>query len=354
LSSITADAVPDRRFGTDRLVAVWLIATAALTFSMVVIGGVTRLTLSGLSITEWNPVMGVLPPLGDAAWQAAFSKYQQIPEYAQVHYGMSLDEFKGIFFWEYLHRLVGRVTGLVALGGPVGLLALRRISFNGSAPLFAVPVLVLMQGVLGWYMVESGLSVRTSVSQYRLTAHLALALTLYSYCIWQAANRLSPAVLRLDPVVARLLRWVTGAVLGLVAVTILAGGFTAGTKAGLVYNSFPLMDGKLIPDGYFTVQPWWLNPFENVTAIQFDHRVLATVTVASVLTLAGLALRFRLPNRARLPIFLMLAMVLVQASLGISTLLWAVPIPLAALHQAGAVLLLTTVLLSRHAVRAPD
>jgi cytochrome c oxidase assembly protein subunit 15 len=321
---------------------------------MVVIGGVTRLTLSGLSITEWNPVMGVLPPLGDAAWQAAFAKYQQIPEYAQVHYGMSLAEFKGIFFWEYLHRLVGRLTGLVALVGPLWLLASRRIRLNGSAPLFAVPVLVLMQGVLGWYMVKSGLSVRTSVSQYRLTAHLALALTLYSYCVWQAANRLSPAVLRLDPAVVRWFRWLTGAVLGLVAVTILAGGFTAGTKAGLVYNSFPLMDGKLIPDGYFTVQPWWLNPFENVTAIQFDHRVLAILTVASVLTLVGLALRLRLPSRARLPIFLMLGTVLLQASLGISTLLWVVPIPLAALHQAGAVLLLTTALLSRHAVRAPD
>jgi cytochrome c oxidase assembly protein subunit 15 len=354
LTSITADAVPRRRFNTDQLVAGWLIATAALTFSMVVIGGVTRLTLSGLSITEWNPVMGVLPPLGDAAWQAAFAKYQQIPEYAQVHYGMSLAEFKGIFFWEYLHRLVGRLTGLVALVGPLWLLASRRIRLNGSAPLFAVPVLVLMQGVLGWYMVKSGLSVRTSVSQYRLTAHLALALTLYSYCVWQAANRLSPAVLRLDPAVVRWFRWLTGAVLGLVAVTILAGGFTAGTKAGLVYNSFPLMDGKLIPDGYFTVQPWWLNPFENVTAIQFDHRVLAILTVASVLTLVGLALRLRLPSRARLPIFLMLGTVLLQASLGISTLLWVVPIPLAALHQAGAVLLLTTALLSRHAVRAPD
>jgi len=354
LTSITADVVPDRQFGTNRLVAAWLIATAALTFAMVVIGGVTRLTLSGLSITEWNPVMGVLPPLGEAAWQAAFAKYQQIPEYAQIHYGMSLAEFKGIFFWEYLHRLVGRVTGLVALAGPVGLLASRRIGFSGSAPLFAVPVLVLLQGVLGWYMVESGLSVRTSVSQYRLTAHLALALTLYSYCVWQAANRLSPQMLRLGATLSGRLRWATTAILGLVAVTILAGGFTAGTKAGLAYNSFPLMDGKLIPDGYFALQPWWSNPFENVTAIQFDHRVLATLTVITVLSLMGLAIGSRLPRRAFLPIFLMLVMVLVQASLGISTLLWVVPIPLAALHQAGAVLLLTTALLSRHAVRAPD
>ncbi len=345
--STVAIPLTDRRSLADRPIAWWLVATAALTFAMVVIGGITRLTLSGLSITEWNPVMGVLPPLGALQWQDAFDSYRRIPEYRQIHFGMSLAEFKGIYFWEYLHRLVGRLTGLVALLPPLAFLATGRIRLRQLPPLIAVPVLVLLQGVLGWYMVESGLSVRTSVSQYRLTAHLALALGLYGYCVWRAADLFRVRTAAAPPI----LRQAAAFVLGLACLTILAGGFTAGTKAGLVYNSFPLMDGRLVPAGYFAESPWWVNPFENVAAIQFDHRLLAELTAASAIVLWTLARRAGLAAALRWPVDLLLAAVVLQVALGISTLLLVVPVPLAAAHQSGAVLVLTAALLTLHGFR---
>jgi cytochrome c oxidase assembly protein subunit 15 len=333
-------------------VAWWLIATAALTLLMLVIGGITRLTLSGLSITEWKPVEGVLPPLSAADWQDAFDKYRKIPEYAQIHRGMTLDEFKNIFFWEYLHRLVGRVTGIVAIGGFVA--ALRHLPRHELPAILAVPVLVALQGALGWYMVASGLSVRTSVSQYRLTAHLATALLLYGYCIWIAAGMLRPAATA--ETAGKGFRRAAVAVLGLVSVTILAGGLTAGTKAGLVFNSFPLMDGQFVPSGYFALSPWFLNPFENVTAVQFDHRLLAETTFLAVLALWLVSWRSALSRPARLAVNTLMAASCIQVALGISTLLLAVPVPLAALHQAGAALVLTAALLTvrfTSSVRAP-
>jgi len=344
-----AIAQPARR--SDRPVVAWLIVTAAMILLMVVIGGITRLTESGLSITEWQPVSGTLPPLSDAAWAAAFDSYKQIPQYAELHAGMSLDEFKSIFFWEYVHRLWGRLIGLVAILPPLVFLAQGRIRRDQALRYLAVPVLVGLQGVLGWYMVKSGLSVRTSVSQYRLTAHLALAVAIYGYVIWLAAGLLDRGVKGFEP---GLLRPAARAVLGLATLTLLAGGFMAGLHAGLTYNSFPLMDGKLVPDGYFLLQPWWLNPFENITAVSFDHRWLAISTLCAVILL-WLAARGRpLPRAARLPLDLMLAMVFIQVVLGISTLLLVVPIPLAAAHQTGAILLFTCALLTVHGLRRAD
>jgi cytochrome c oxidase assembly protein subunit 15 len=313
-----------------------------MTLLMVVIGGITRLTQSGLSITEWQPIDGILPPLSDADWQAAFERYQQIPQYRQQNAGMTLEEFRGIFFWEYLHRLIGRLTGLVALLPPIFLMVSGRVHASQLPRLILVPVLVLLQGLLGWYMVESGLAVRTSVSQYRLAAHLTLALTLYSYCVWQAATLLDKSVGRL-PATARSLRWAAGGILVLVSLTIAAGAFTAGTHAGLVYNTFPLMDGHLVPSGYWQLHPWWLNPFENVTAVQFDHRLLATLTFGSIVAFWVYA-RMRGLDLADL----LLAAVVVQVTLGIATLLLSVPILLAAAHQTMAVLLLTAALLTLH------
>ncbi|HLY55602.1 MAG TPA: COX15/CtaA family protein [Stellaceae bacterium] len=333
------------RDSARRTIALWLIATAAMTLLMVVIGGITRLTQSGLSITEWQPIEGVLPPLSAAAWQQAFERYQKIPEYQQIHFGMTLDQFKSIFFWEYVHRLVGRATGTVAI--VCAIVACWRTERRDWPRHIAVPVLVLLQGVLGWYMVVSGLSVRTSVSQYRLTAHLATALFLYGYCIWQAASLLAD-----DRMAApRSFRRAAWGVLGLVCVTVLAGGLTAGTKAGLVYNTFPLMDGRLVPTGYFAESPWWLNPFENVTAVQFDHRVLAMTTLAAILGLFLWSLRLDLARRVRRSIGVLAGLAALQVTLGISTLLWAVPVPLAAAHQTGAVLLLTAALVSVHGLR---
>jgi cytochrome c oxidase assembly protein subunit 15 len=334
------------RSANDRLIGIWLAVTAAMILALVVIGGITRLTESGLSITEWRPVDGVLPPLGAAAWQAEFDRYKQIPEYAQVHFAMTLDEFKQIYFWEYLHRLWARLIGLVALVPPLAFLATGRLRRGEIGRYLAVPVLVGLQGVLGWYMVKSGLSVRTSVSQYRLTAHLGLAVLIYGYVVWLAASRLSTDA---APVPAALRRWrgVAGGLVALVFTTVLAGGFMAGLKAGLTYNTFPLMDGRLIPDGYFMQAPWWLNPFENIAAVQFDHRCLAIATLIAAIALwAGL--RRAAPARVRGPLDLLLALALVQVGLGIATLLLVVPIPLAASHQAGAILLFTAALLTRH------
>jgi cytochrome c oxidase assembly protein subunit 15 len=334
----------------DRVIAWWLIVTAALILLLVVIGGITRLTESGLSITEWQPVEGVLPPLGAAAWQAAFDRYRLIPQYTEVHFGMTLDEFKEIYFWEYLHRLWARSIGLVALLPLLAFLVTGRIRRDEFWRYFAVPVGVGLQGALGWYMVKSGLSARTSVSQYRLTAHLALAVLIYGYVVWLAASRWQAG--RTAPA-ADTRKWRPAALglVGLVFLTLLAGGFMAGLKAGLTYNTFPLMDGRLVPAGYFILSPWWLNPFENIPAVQFDHRCLAVASLLAVIGFWAAARRRALPRRVRLPLDLLLLAALVQVSLGISTLLLVVPIPLAAAHQAGAVLLFTCALLVLHGLR---
>lgn len=345
--TVSAIAFPARR--DDRAVLSWLIGIAAMILLMVVIGGITRLTESGLSITEWQPVTGILPPRGEAAWRAAFDGYKQIPEYAQIHAGMSLEEFKSIFFWEYVHRLWGRLIGLAAILPLIIFLARGQIRRGEAWRYLAVPMLVGLQGVLGWYMVKSGLSVRTSVSQYRLTAHLALAVLIYGYVVWLAADRFGDGV----RVEAGRLRSASRIVLGLAILTLLAGGFMAGLHAGLTYNSFPLMDGKLFPDGYFLMRPWWINPFENITAVNFDHRWLAIMTFGSIVALWIAARGVPLPRAIRLPLDLMLMMAVIQVGLGISTLALAVPIPLAAAHQTGAILLFTCALLTVHGLRKP-
>jgi len=335
-------AVDQRR--VDRPIAIWLLVCCAMIVAMVVIGGITRLTESGLSITEWQPISGAIPPLSEQAWQAEFERYQQIPEYQQVHQGLTLAEFKGIFFWEYLHRLWGRLIGIV-FAMPFAYFLLRgRIRRPLVPHLAAMLVLGGLQGALGWFMVESGLSVRTDVSQYRLVAHLLAAVAIYSYIFWVALTLLRPA--SAAGVETRRLRphqFVTAAV---IIVTLAFGGFVAGLNGGLVYNTFPLMGGQLMPADAFATAPAWRAPFEDPVTAQFIHRWLAMTVVALVLALWLRARRLRL-----LPIDLLAAMVLLQASLGISTLLLAVPIPLAALHQAGAIALWTLALWGLHATR---
>ena len=331
-------------------VAAWLFVCCALIFVMVVVGGITRLTLSGLSITEWKPVIGVIPPLTAAQWAAEFARYREIPEYRLIHHGMSLAEFKGIYFWEYAHRLLGRLIG-VAFAVPLVWFWVRGHLPRGLAlPLIGILALGFAQGLLGWYMVESGLSDRVEVSQYRLVAHLALALAIYGAILWVALGLVrGPA--RQDS--GACWRRAAETVIVLVAVTILAGGFVAGTRAGLTYNTFPLMDGRLVPAGYAELHPFIRNWFENVAAIQFDHRVLAMTTAAAVLLLWAAGHRAQLPKSARLALAALLAAVALQVTLGISTLLLVVPIPLAAAHQAAAIILLTAAIVLRHTLRRP-
>jgi cytochrome c oxidase assembly protein subunit 15 len=326
-------------------------------FLMVVVGGITRLTLSGLSITEWKPVVGIVPPLSAADWAAEFAKYRQIPEYRLVHYGMTLDEFKSIYWWEYGHRLLGRLIGLAFAAPFVWFLLRGRLPRRLVPSLCGILLLGFAQGGLGWYMVESGLADRPEVSQYRLVAHLALALAIYAAILWVALGvvRMRPSPPFRGEREGRgpgpLWRRAAGAILLFVVLTILAGGFVAGTRAGLTYNTFPLMDGRLIPEGYAQLHPFILNWFENIAAVQFDHRALAVTTALVILLAWAAGWRAVLQRPARAALHGLAAVALLQVALGIATLLLVVPIPLAAAHQAGAVLLLTAAIAFRHSLR---
>jgi cytochrome c oxidase assembly protein subunit 15 len=306
--------------------------------------------LSGLSITEWQPVIGILPPLSAAAWAAEFEKYQHIPQYRLLNAGMSLAEFKTIYLWEYVHRLWGRLIGVAFALPSLYFLARRRLPRRLLALLGGILLLGFAQGALGWYMVESGLADRVEVSQYRLVAHLALALAIYGVTLWIALGLLLGPP-RASP--AAIWRRAAEGVIGLVGLTILAGGFVAGLNGGLVYNSFPLMDGQFVPAGYAQLQPFMRNWFENIAAVQFDHRLLAMTTAAAVLLLWVVGSR-TLPRPERLALHGLLAAAALQFALGVSTLLLVVPIPLAAAHQAGAVLLLTAAIVLRHTLRRPQ
>ena len=329
-------------------VGAWLFGCCALIFLMVVVGGITRLTLSGLSITDWKPVIGVIPPLSAADWAAEFAKYKKVPEYEAVHYGMTMAEFKGIFYWEYAHRLLGRLIGVVFAVPFLWFLARRQLPRRLAAPLALILLLGCAQGGLGWYMVKSGLADRIEVSQYRLVAHLALALAIYAAILWTALGTVSSSG---SPATAPVWWRAAEAVILLVAMTIVAGGFVAGTRAGLTYNTFPLMDDRLVPAGYGQLRPFYRNWFENIAAVQFDHRVLALTVAAAVLVIWGTGLRARLQSPARTALHMLLLAVALQVALGIATLLLVVPIPLAAAHQAGAVLLLTAAIYFRHTLR---
>jgi heme a synthase len=332
-------------------VATWLFICCGLILLMVVVGGITRLTLSGLSITEWNPVIGVIPPLTSAQWAVEFARYQQVPEYRAVHYGIGLADFKSIYFWEYAHRLLGRLVGIAFAGPLVWFWVRGRLPRGLALPLVGILALGGAQGLLGWYMVESGLADRVEVSPYRLVAHLALALAIYSLILWTALGLAFPAPRFIGERVGAGWRRSVEAVIALVGLTIAAGGFVAGTRAGLTYNTFPLMDGRLVPAGYAQLRPFVRNWFENIPAIQFDHRLLAMTTASAVLLLWAAGLRTALPGPARIALWALLAVVAVQVTLGVSTLLLVVPVWLAAAHQAGAVILLTGAILLRHTLR---
>jgi heme a synthase len=335
------------RLRDDRAVGVWLFAVAAMIFVMVVIGGVTRLTESGLSITEWQPVSGVLPPMNDGEWQHEFDLYKQIPEFQKLRPNMTLDEFRGIFWWEYFHRLLGRlIGGAFALPGLL-LFFSGRIRRELVPRLVGLFVLGGLQGALGWFMVESGLSLRTDVSQYRLVAHLLTALLIYSFMLWTAFGLIRPVARPLPGAVP--IRRHAIVLLFLVAGMIATGGFVAGLDGGKIYNTFPMMGGRLVPGDLLALDPIWRNPFENPTAAQFIHRWLAMIVAGTVFALW--LRRGRLAPEARKAIDLVAAMATVQITLGVSTLLLVVPIPLAACHQAGAAMLLSLTLWAIHSLR---
>jgi heme a synthase len=335
----------------ERSVRRWLIASATAVALVLVVGGITRLTESGLSITEWQPVSGILPPLSSADWHAAYQHYLKIPEAQTVHRGITLGQFQTLFWWEWVHRLLARVAGLVLALPYFILLARRRIPPALRTRLFLLPVLVAAQGALGWYMVESGLAVRSDVSAYRLTAHLGLALVIYVLCV--------STLLELGPPLSapgRLPERIRPALLAGVAltfITLLSGGFVAGLDGGKVYNTFPLMGGRVVPPGYLAYASWWRNAFENPVAAQFHHRVLALATATLLLLLARAARQREAPPPLRSAAALLALAVVAQVSLGIATLLLAVPILLGVLHQLTGLAVLTAVLVTAYRARPP-
>jgi cytochrome c oxidase assembly protein subunit 15 len=332
-------------------IAIWLLACCALVFAMVVVGGVTRLTDSGLSIVEWQPIVGTMPPLGQKDWDELFEKYHQTPQYKKVNLGMSLDEFKGIFWWEYFHRLLGRVIGLAFFIPFLYFVVKRAIDRPLGLKLTGIFLLGGLQGAMGWYMVKSGLVDNPHVSQYRLTAHLGLAFLIYATMFWVALELLSPTVPSHGNIRLRALRRFSVAITSLIFIMILSGGFVAGIRAGFAYNTFPLMNGHFIPPEIFMLEPWYRNFFDNMATVQFDHRMIAWTLAILIPVFWYRSRSLPLSGSARFACSLLLIMLAIQIGLGISTLLLVVPLPLAAAHQAGAVLLLTAALWVNHQLR---
>jgi len=334
----------------DRQIAIWLLCVCAAIFIMLVIGGTTRLTHSGLSMVQWDPLMGWIPPLTDTQWMDSFKHYQQTPEFYKLNPDMDMAGYKGIFLLEYVHRVWGRLIGLIFLLPFLYFLLAGKVRRELRPRLIIMFILGGLQGLLGWYMVKSGLVDNPHVSQYRLTAHLATAFIIYGFIFWVALGLL---IQREDAALedSTPLRRLALAVTGLIAVTVIAGGMVAGLRAGFAYNTFPLMDGHFIPDSYAMLNPFYLNFFENIAAVQFDHRILAETTVLCVAGVWWFARRFELSARARLAFNLLLTMAVVQVSLGIATLLMVVPTGLAVTHQGGAMLLFTAALFTNHALR---
>ena len=326
----------DRDLHNRALLRGWLYVVLLVLFALVLVGGATRLTDSGLSITEWKPIHGVIPPLNDAEWQEEFQLYQQIPQYAELNKGMSIEAFKSIFWWEWAHRILARSVGLVFALPLLFFWATRRIERGLGPKLAGILFLGGLQGAIGWWMVASGLVDRVSVSQYRLATHLTLAALIFTATM-VAARGLAP---HSEPAADRSTQRLAGFIVLLALIQIYLGGLVAGLDAGLSYNTWPLMDGKLIPGDLLILEPAWRNFFESPKTVQFVHR-LGAYTVFAVALWHMIATRTRLPGstHARRATLLFL-LVLVQASIGIGTLLMQVPLHMALTHQGFALVVL--------------
>jgi cytochrome c oxidase assembly protein subunit 15 len=328
-----------RKSQADRMQPVrrWLYVIAALVALMVVLGGTTRLTGSGLSITEWKPVTGIVPPLSEADWQAEFDKYKSIPQYQQINSGMSLNEFKLIYGWEWSHRALGRLLAIVFLVPFFWFVSRGLVDRALGWKLGGLFALGGLQGAVGWWMVASGLSERTDVSQYRLAVHLTLACFILAAIVAMAT---SLEVRRKERAPSARVRYGAIAILGLVFMQIFLGALVAKTNAGLTFNTWPLIDGNFIPPvaSLLAMNPWWKNLFENVLTVQFDHRMTAYALFALAAWHAFNTERNTRPSP--LGASILFALVTAQVMLGVLTLLWAAPLPLALLHQLGAIAVL--------------
>lgn len=327
-------AIPARHLRALRL---WLGAIALLIVAMILVGGATRLTDSGLSITEWQPILGAVPPLSEADWTQAFAAYQKIPEYTELKRGMSLEQFKTIYWWEWAHRLLGRLIGVAFFVPFVVFWVAGYIPRNLLPRLIGLFLLGGFQGAVGWYMVKSGLVERTDVSQYRLMAHFGVALLILGYTLWLLFGLGGDGEARRPERAPRGARAVATAILALIFVQLLAGALVAGLDAGMGFNTWPLINGAFVPSGLGEASPWYLNLFENPLTVQFDHRMLGyAIVLAALGQLVWLAIRGAPQPLLGSALTLALLAVL-QATIGVWTLLLAVPITLGLAHQAGAI-----------------
>lgn len=334
----------NKDFAPYRPVAIWLFACCAAVFAMIIVGAITRLSGSGLSITEWKPILGAIPPMDEESWNAAFGLYKQSPQFVKENFWMELADFKKIYFWEWFHRLLGRLIGILYALPLVFFWLKGKIPSGKKLILLSIFLLGSAQGAMGWYMVQSGLIDIPAVSHYRLAAHLGLALLIYVLMLWQGLDfwgaRKNPS--------APLFRHGIAALL-FVVLAMLWGAFTAGLDAGLIYNdSFPLMGGQIMPSEMWQLDPAWINIFENRPAVQFVHRWLA---VLSVLMILGFWFHAYQIKKTAPAIHALAIMALIQAALGIWTLLSGINLHLAATHQAGAVITLSLLLISLRAAR---
>lgn len=334
----------EQRKRNERLIGIWLLVCCGVLLALILLGGATRLTGSGLSMVHWSP-LNVLPPMSEQAWLEEFDAYRQSPEYQEINRGMALDEFKVIFWYEFGHRLLARGLGLVFALPLAWFLWKKMVPARLRWPLLGLLVLGGLQGYMGWYMVKSGLVDIPRVSPYRLAAHLSLALIIFFIMLRIAIRLLWPRPMASRPPA---LRSGLRLAIALTAITVLSGAFVAGLKAGLIYNTFPLMGGRIMPIDAFALQPLWSNFFENPAMAQFMHRVLAMTTFAAAMAVwwRGRALQVNHPLRRALNVVAVAA--LAQVSLGILTLLLYVPVTIGTIHQGGAVVLLSTLLVAEY------
>ena len=324
---------------TKKQITVWLFSACLLIFIMVIIGGITRLTRSGLSMVEWHPISGIVPPLSENAWITEFEKYKQYPEYKKINHGMTLNEFKFIFFWEYIHRLIGRLLGLLFIIPFAYFLIKKKLN-----PILIKKLLIMfifggLQGFYGWYMVKSGLIDNPHVSHYRLAGHLIIAFSLMAYIVWTALdiNRdrfekgTSYNKIHFKPI----LHWI----IFVITLQIAYGAFTAGLKAGYGWNTFPKMAGEWIPSGLFSIRPWYLNFVENKFTVQFIHRMLGWILCMLIPGFWRYTRGFNITTQQDRAISILMNIIIFQFLLGMLTLIWVVPVWLGVLHQAGALIL---------------
>lgn len=330
------------------IVIVWLISCFVAVAIMIVIGGMTRLTDSGLSMIEWRLLLGIVPPLTAEEWERVFKLYQKTSEFQIENPTLSLNEFKTIFWWEYVHRLWGRLIGVLFIVGMLFLIFTKKVGKDLAIHLVCLLVLGGMQGFIGWWMVQSGLVDRTDVSQYRLVTHLGIAFIILGYLLYLLLS-LGERV-RDEQVPTTYSRYAL-VILGVVSITILSGGLTAGLKAGHIYNTWPLIDGGLMPEDAFSTSPLWLDIFENASTVQFDHRFMAYLTCGLVISLWLKIQRESSFTHAKHAVNTMLCVLILQAILGVLTLLLVVPIYLAIAHQIGAIALFSSAVWSAYALR---